>query len=106
MLLVTGGAGFIGAKTVAALNDARRADVAVCDFLGNEGKWRNLAKHQIADCVPPAELEGWLKGRRLDALVHLGAISETTATDGDLVITTNFNLSTRLLDWCTSTATP
>jgi len=37
---------------------------------------------------------------------HLGAISETTATDGDLVIETNFRLSMRLLDWCTATATP
>ena len=106
MLLVTGGAGFIGSNMVAALNDGGRTDVAVCDFLGHDGKWRNLAKRQIAAFVPPAELESWLKGRRLDALIHLGAISETTATDGDLVIETNFNLSMRLLDWCTSTATP
>ncbi len=106
MLLVTGGAGFIGSNVVAALNDAGRSDVAVCDLLGHEGKWRNLAKRQLADFVPPSELEGWLKGRRLDALVHLGAISETTATDGDLVIETNFRLSMRLLDWCTATATP
>ena len=48
----------------------------------------------------------WLKGRRLDAVIHLGAISETTATDGDLVIETNFRLSMRLLDWCTANATP
>ncbi len=48
----------------------------------------------------------WLKGRRLDAIIHLGAISETTATDGDLVIETNFRLSMRLLDWCTANATP
>ena len=45
-------------------------------------------------------------GRRLDAIIHLGAISETTATDGDLVIETNFRLSMRLLDWCTAHATP
>ena len=90
MLLVTGGAGFIGSNVVAALNDAGRADVAVCDVLGHDGKWRNLAKRQLADIVPPAELTDWLKGRRLDAVIHLGAISETTATDGDLVIETNF----------------
>jgi ADP-L-glycero-D-manno-heptose 6-epimerase len=51
-------------------------------------------------------LPDWLKGRRLDAVIHLGAISETTATDGDLVIETNFRLSVRLLDWCTANATP
>ena len=106
MLLVTGGAGFIGSNVVAALNDAGRTDVAVCDLLGHDGKWRNLAKRQLADIVPPAELSDWLKGRRLEAVIHLGAISETTATDGDLVIETNFRLSMRLLDWCTANATP
>jgi ADP-L-glycero-D-manno-heptose 6-epimerase len=106
MLLVTGGAGFIGSNIVAALNDAGRSDVAVCDLLGHDGKWRNLAKRQLADIVPPAELLEWLKGRKLDAIIHLGAISETIATDGDLVIETNFRLSMRLLDWCTANATP
>ncbi|MCP1750147.1 ADP-glyceromanno-heptose 6-epimerase [Bradyrhizobium elkanii] len=106
MFLVTGGAGFIGSNVVAALNDAGRSDVAVCDLLGQDGKWRNLAKRQLADVVPPAELGDWLKGRRLTAVIHLGAISETTATDGDLVIETNFRLSMRLLDWCTANATP
>jgi len=106
MLLVTGGAGFIGSNVVAALNEAGRGDVAVCDLLGSDGKWRNLAKRQLADIIPPAELAEWLKGRRLDAVIHLGAISETTATDGDLVIETNFRFSLRLLDWCAQNATP
>jgi len=106
MLLVTGGAGFIGSNVVAALNDAGRTDVAVCDLLGHEGKWRNLAKRQLSDVVPPAEILAWLQGRKLDAVIHLGAISETTATDGDLVIETNFRLSMRLFDWCAATATP
>src|SRR3954465_5620543 len=106
MLLVTGGAGFIGSNVVAALNDAGRADVAVCDQLGHDGKWRNLAKRQLADIVPPAELMAWLQGRRLDAVFHLGAISETTATDGDLVTETNFRFPLRLLEWCTATNTP
>lgn len=106
MLLVTGGAGFIGSNVVAALNEVGRADVAVCDVLGHEGKWRNLAKRQLGHFVPPAELDDWLKGRRLDAVIHLGAISDTTATDGDLVMETNFRLSMRLLDWCTATSTP
>jgi len=106
MLLVTGGAGFIGSNVVAALNDAGRADVVVCDVLGEGSKWRNLAKHQLADIVPPKELLVWLSGRRLDAIIHMGAISDTTATDGDLVIETNFRFSMRLLDWCTANAVP
>jgi ADP-L-glycero-D-manno-heptose 6-epimerase len=106
MLLVTGGAGFIGSNVVAALNEAGRADVAVCDVLGHDRKWRNLAKRQLADLVAPAELLSWLNGRRLEAVIHLGAISETTATDADLVIETNFRLSMRLLEWCTAARTP
>lgn len=106
MFLVTGGAGFIGSNIVAALNEAGHADVVVSDFLGDEGKWRNLAKRQIADVVPPGELMAWLRGRRLSGVIHMGAISATTATDGDLVFETNYRLSMRLLDWCTVNPTP
>ncbi len=106
MLLVTGGAGFIGSNVVASLNEAGRNDIAVNDLLGSDGKWKNLAKRQIADFVPPADLFRWLDGRKLDGVIHLGAISDTTASDGDLIMETNFRLSLRLLDWCTSSRTP
>src|SRR5215470_733074 len=106
MLLVTGGAGFIGSNMVAGLNEAGRSDIVVNDLLGHDGKWRNLRKRRLADVVPPGELFAWLDGRKLDAVIHLGAISDTTARDGELVFATNFRLSLKLLDWCAETRTP
>jgi ADP-L-glycero-D-manno-heptose 6-epimerase len=105
MLLVTGGAGFIGSNVVASLNEAGRTDVVVSDRLRTGDKWHNLAKREVADIVAPEDLARWLEGRKLEAVVHLGAISDTTARDGDLVIDSNFRLSLRLLDWCTATRT-
>ena len=106
MLLVTGGAGFIGSNVVAALNEAGRADIAVDDVLGSGQKWRNLAKRRVADVIAPPDLFAWLDGRKLDAVIHLGAISDTTATDADLVMENNYRTSLRLLDWCTAARVP
>jgi ADP-L-glycero-D-manno-heptose 6-epimerase len=105
MLLVTGGAGFIGSNFIASLNEAGRTDIVVNDVLGRDAKWRNLSKRRFADLVAPDDLFAWLDGRKLEAVVHFGAISDTTATDADLVLSTNFKLSLRLLDWCCETRT-
>src|SRR5579872_3891713 len=106
MLLVTGGAGFIGSNVVASLNAAGRSDIAVNDILGSGGKWRNLAARQISEFVPAGDLMRWLDGRKLDAVVHMGAISSTTASDVDLLMENNVRLSLRLFDWCAATRTP
>lgn len=100
MILVTGGAGFIGSNIVAAL-DERGTDVVVCDRLREGDKWRNLAKRRLADVVDPTALTPYLEqhSHSMSAIVHMGAISSTTATDGDLVIETNFRLSCRLFNF-------
>src|SRR5262249_748859 len=106
MLLVSGGGGFMGSNVVANLNEAGRSDIVVNDYLGTDEKWRNLGKRRLADIVLPAQLFEWLDGRKLDAVIHMGAISDTTASDADLVLETNFRLSLRLLEWCAQTRTP
>ncbi len=106
MILVTGGAGFIGSNLVAALM-ARGRRVAVMDWLGRDGKWRNLGKHPPETLLAPDALGAWLDDApKLAAVVHLGAISETTAADGDLVWKTNVNLSWRLWQWCAEQNVP
>jgi len=99
MILITGGAGFIGSNLAAVLSE-RGVHTAVCDHLRDNGKWRNLAKSHLHDIVAPESLTGWLDTHRLNAIVHLGAISSTTATDADLVYDVNVNLSTLLWHWC------
>jgi len=110
MYLVTGGAGFIGSNLVAALA-ARGAEVMVVDRLraGEPGreKWRNLAKHGIAGILPPEELEDfWDAAGEIDAVLHMGAISATTATDGDLVAATNITLPLWLWAACAERGVP
>jgi ADP-L-glycero-D-manno-heptose 6-epimerase len=106
MILLTGGAGFIGSNLLAALSDSG-AEVAVVDRLRDGAKWRNIAKHQVAELVEPENLWDFIGAEPpIQRVVHLGAISSTTATDGDLVARTNFTLSQRLWEWCADAEVP
>jgi ADP-L-glycero-D-manno-heptose 6-epimerase len=100
MILITGGAGFIGSYLQGELV-ARGHETVIVDWLGCEGKWRNIASHPPARIVAPERLDDFLAtGPDIEMVYHLGAISETTALDGDLVWRTNVELSQRLWDWC------
>ncbi len=104
MIVVTGGAGFIGSNIVARLTAETAYDVVVSDRLetADLAKWKNLAKHAIADFWSPEELFEQLErhAERIEAVVHMGAISSTTEPDADLILRTNFILSRDLWDWC------
>lgn len=103
IIVVTGGAGFIGSNIVARLCAEDRRDIVVCDRLEDAGlgKWKNLAKHSIADFWQPEELFEQLErhAESVEAVVHMGAISSTTEPDSDLILRTNFTLSRDLWDW-------
>jgi ADP-L-glycero-D-manno-heptose 6-epimerase len=107
MYLVTGGAGFIGSNLVAQLC-ARAEEVVVCDWMGRDERWRNLAKHEIADIITPEQLPHWLVGKagKLRAVLHMGAISATTESDVDLIVRNNVRATLDLLEWCQVSATP
>ncbi|MDB5481289.1 MAG: ADP-L-glycero-D-mannoheptose-6-epimerase [Caulobacteraceae bacterium] len=107
-ILVTGGAGFIGSNIVADLT-AEGREVIVCDRLraAAAGKWRNLAKHPIADLLAPEELFSWLdkNGSALDMIIHMGAISSTLEPDADRIFSNNYGLSRDLFRWCAASGT-
>ncbi len=109
-ILVTGGAGFIGSNIVARLAARGDVDVVVCDRFGDvaAAKWKNIAKHDVADLVAPEAMTEWLaaNAKRVTAVVHMGAISSTTEEDVDLIAETNFRLSKTAWDWCAAEKKP
>jgi len=107
MIVVTGGAGFIGSNLVAALS-ARGTDVAVCDWMKGDERWRNLRKHEIAELVEPGQSLAFLHARRtvIEAVVHLGAITSTAERNVDLLVEHNIQPSLKLLEWCTQARKP
>lgn len=110
MIVITGGAGFIGSCLQAALHASGRQTVII-DRLGIDesggGKWRNLAAHPPSRIIAPDALDAFLADAPpIERIYHLGAISETTARDGDLVWHSNVTLSQRLWDWCAAHRVP
>lgn len=100
MIVVTGGAGFIGSVVCAKLQLKNYKDIVVVDWLGQEDKWKNIAKRELHSIVAPEDMEHFLNDNKneIDAIIHMGAISTTTEKDVDLINKSNFELSWKL--WC------
>jgi ADP-L-glycero-D-manno-heptose 6-epimerase len=105
MIVVTGGAGFIGSNLVKALNERGEKDIVLVDHLVNGRKMHNLADLEIADYFDKTEFiqkldsPGFLN--KVSAVFHQGACSATTEWDGRFVMENNYDYSKRLLHWST-----
>ena len=102
MIIVTGGAGFIGSNIVQALNDAGESKILIVDHLGLEEKWKNLVglkfldyEHKV-DFMDHLERGRWVQDVR--AVFHMGACSSTTELDADYLMGNNFGFSRRLAE--------
>ncbi len=102
MIIVTGGAGFIGSNILAGLEDSGYKDIVVADWLGTDEKWKNIAKRNLADVVLPEQLPDYLvkNSSKITAIIHMGAISTTTERDVDLFVRNNINLTWSLWEYC------
>lgn len=101
LVVVTGGAGFIGSHIVCELAEAGLR-VVISDLFRSGDKWRNIATAPLYDIVRPEMLPEWLDRHsdRLAAIVHMGAISATTETDVDRFVVNNIRLTLDLWEWC------
>lgn len=101
IIVVTGGAGFIGSNVVRALNDKGLSNIVVFDELGKTEKWKNLLGKKVIDVLPKGKCFEWLEGKEnlVEAFIHLGACSSTVETDASYLLENNYRFSIKLAEY-------
>ncbi len=105
MIIVTGGAGFIGSNIVKSLNERGQTDILVVDDLSEGVKFKNIADCEIADYMDKDEFIQRIRAgdtfvSQVDAIFHEGACSATTEWDGKFMMSNNYDYSKALLHYC------
>lgn len=103
MILVTGGSGFIGSALIAELNARGYDDIFVVDILGQDERWKNLRNLRFSDYMESEDFSQMVTDSEveldIDAVIHLGACSDTTEQDCSYLVRNNYEFSKLLAGW-------
>ena len=103
MIIVTGGAGFIGSAVVSYLNQKGIKDIVIVDNLGKTEKWKNLVGKRYLKYVHKDDffdaMDDVFELEIPEAIIHLGACSSTTELDADYLYSNNTDFSMRIAEW-------
>jgi ADP-L-glycero-D-manno-heptose 6-epimerase len=101
LIVVTGGAGFIGSGVVRYLNEKGLSNIVIVDDLGKTEKWKNLVGKRFEDIISKHHLFDWLIGKEslIEAFIHLGACSDTMEIDAGYLLENNYTYSVKLAEY-------
>lgn len=103
MIVVTGGAGFIGSAIVWKLNTEGVDDIMIVDNLGTSDKWKNLVPRRYAGYLHKDRFIEMVRSDTVPfdvtAIIHMGACSSTTERDADYLMENNYRYSCSVAEW-------
>jgi ADP-L-glycero-D-manno-heptose 6-epimerase len=101
LIVVTGGAGFIGSCAIKHLNEQGISNIIIVDELGTSDKWKNLVGKKFIDVIDKNVFFDWLQGREseIEAFIHLGACTSTVETDASYLLENNYRFTVKLAEY-------